>query len=226
MKLSNIILSSLIGSISLAIIAGSLQLRLTGELKSYNAPANVDTIGVAPFRNLVIHKAWNLTIMPGDEPGIVILGAADGMQPKIHYHTSGDTLHIDSIGKLPPGRGFWMSIHTPDGLGQIRGQHASFTLMDYNGDELAVNLDDSRFTMNAKGTSTIGRLQITGKNGSVFIANRVAFDTVTVDLLASQATINDEIDKLRGSIKHGSSLSAPRAADIQLQKDAGSSWRN
>lgn len=226
MKLSNIILLSLIGSVSVAIIAGSLQLRLTGELKSNYYNKDVDTIRVEPFRHLVIHKAWNVTIMAGEKPGIVIQSASGGVKPSIHYHTSGDTLHIDSVRLLPDVRGFWMSVHAPEGLTHISGTNASFGLMNYSGEALTVNLDDSRFSINASDTSRIGRLDIIETNGSAFEAHRVSFDTVAVDLVSSQATLDGEIDKLHGAIMNGSRLRAPGATDIQIRKDSGSTWQN
>lgn len=195
-------------------------------MKSNYHHKDVDTIRVEPFRHLVIHKAWNITIMPAGQPGIVVQSAAGGAKPRIHYRTSGDTLHIDSVRLLPDIRGFWMSVHAPEGLMHISGTNASFGLMNYSGASLNVNLDDSRFSINASETSRIGRLDITETNGSVFEAHRVTFDTVAVDLVSSQATLDGEIDKLLGEITNGSRLRAPGATDIQIRKDSGSTWQN
>lgn len=227
MKLSNIILISLVGSISVVIIVGALQLRLTGELKSAYFNKEVDTIHLAPFRHLVIRKVWNLTIMPGDQPAIVSHRASGETEPVIHYHASGDTLYIDSVKLRSSAKSFWLSLHVPQrGLGFIHATNAHLNMMDYMGDELSVNLEDSRLFLNTAGTSMIGQLLLTETRGSVFEAQRVNFETVTIDLHGSRAAISGDVARLRASMKNRSTLRAPRATDIQLRKDLESTWQN
>lgn len=223
MKTSNIILSSVIGSITLVIVCGFMQLRLTGETSSRYTEQVYADIKLSEFRYLVIKDAVNLTIRPADEVKLLIQNASGQDKPDVAYHESGDTLFIDRIKFGPEDRTLFVTIKTPvKTLEWIGAENAAFSITDFPIRYLNVDLAHSRMTIHAENPVNMGTLKITGENDSHIHAYQVMIDTIDLHLDQSEAMIQSKINKLKGAMMNNSSLNARDVDEFAFRKDSTS----
>jgi hypothetical protein len=226
MKTSNIILSTLIGSITLLIVTGAMQLRITGALKSPGAEQVYADTDLAPFKYLVIRKALNLSISPSDKAKITIYNAAGQGNPNVRYHQEGDTLFIDEIAFNTGDRTLFVVVTTPpQNVVSIRGKNSTFALKDFPAEMLRVELDESKLSVGGQNGLRVGTLKISGINNSEVYISEVRLDTLDLSLDHSEGNISGAITKLKGSMINHASLTARDVNDIEFKKDSTSILR-
>jgi hypothetical protein len=221
MKTSNIIFFSLVGSISAIIMAGAIQLRLTGttdntrntsERKLVDAP-------LKPFKYLVITETTNLQIKEGAQSGLVVTVGKNDPDAIVKHHQAGDTLFIDQLAFGEDGRSLTGTLTVnPATLKFIGATKSSFSIYDVTVDNLEVNLDESRFYADASKNMMLGNISVDAVN-SDFSASNVEMDTLNIRLDQSSAYFNNEINKVKAVLKNESSISAPNAGDMEIRKD-------
>ena len=226
MKISNIILLSLFGSISMIIIAGALQLRFTGTEKAHFWEETSEVLDLQPFRHLVIKKAWNINIQSSEELKLIISGAKDQEKPRIYFHQNGDTLFIDSIGLRPEHRTFGLTINTPtEDLQEVHALGSYFSIADFHGDSLKITLDKSNLNLRSVKNERIGSLDLIGVNQSSIGTHKVQFDAVKLSLDNSSARFG-HITELKGTISNKATVHTQRVNLIELKMDSTSRWLN
>lgn len=221
MKTSNIILSALIGSISLFIIVGAIDVRLS-ELKTSHEQA-FDEIPLSPFRHLVIRRSVNLTIRPSEESKIMVhRGQAEIMYEGI-YWLEGDTLFIDGSRPEPDAQILSILIQIPPGnLKSIMAENAAFSMSEFPTPQLTVSLANSRLRIYGASSGRIGSLHIKGTNDSDVTALDSSIDTLQLHLDKSNARIQSYVGVLSGAMTDHSSLYAREVSDFQFKKDSTS----
>ena len=226
MKTSNIILLSLVGSITVVIITIALQLRFTGTKKSDRIDVISSEIKLAPFKYLVVHTSSNFSIEASEEVGMVIRNGAGNPTPGVEYRQDGDTLFINRMQPNEGQRSFSFAVKTPvSNLVGIFAEDASFSLMDFDSESLVVDLRKSRMNMQSAKAVNAGNLTLRATEDSHVYTSNVRFDTVEFYLDDAEARLSDRINQLRGSIKNGASVFAPQAFDIQLKRDSTSRFQ-
>lgn len=132
MKTSNIIITSLVGSITLIILASFLQLRLTGAKKSQYAEQVYSAVDLAAFKYLLIRESLNVSIIPSHNTARLVIRNARGQEkPIVDYRQKGETLFIDRVKFGRNDRTLTVTIHVPDGeLQWIKASGAMFAIHD------------------------------------------------------------------------------------------------
>ena len=223
MKTSNTILITLIGSISLIIVAGAMQLRFTGIEKTKLAEQLFLSSDLTEFKYLVIRESVNLTVAHSDETKLMVWNAPGEEKPAVRYHFTGDTLIIDQIKFGSHARTLAVTINTPSqNIEWIDVENSEFSLKDFAVKSLAIKLSGSRLNLYAEKTLKAGKLKITGIGDSYIDAYNVQLDTLELHLDKSQARISVPIGKLKGAMVNNASLFIQDVADIEFRKDSSS----
>ncbi|MEX1238622.1 MAG: hypothetical protein WEB30_02865 [Cyclobacteriaceae bacterium] len=223
MKTSNIILATLLGSITFIIIAGAVQVRVTGSKLTAHTEQVLEAIDLRDFKYLVIQKSINLTIAPSEKSQLEIRSATGEKRPRVNYRQVGDTLFIDGIEFGPEGRSLVVILKAPlNNLELIKAEEANFALQDFPGATLDVDLNRTSFNLRSTDASTIGRLRISGVNHSSIWSSNLNVDTLTLYLDESSANIPGTIQQLKGSMANNATLSVGDIAQIDFRKDSSS----
>lgn len=222
MKTSNIILISLIGSISFVIVAGLLQLRLTGTTdgSSVYSERKIIDVPFTDFKYLVISETTNLQIIEGSQPGLAVSVGKDDPDPTVKHHQVGDTLFIDKLEFGNEGRTLTGTLKVnPATLKSITVTDSHFSIHDVGVNNLEVNLNNSHFYVHATAMTKFGNISINAADESDFSTNNIELDTVNVQLENSNAYFGAMVNRLNGVLKNSSTLSAPDAGEMEIRKD-------
>jgi hypothetical protein len=223
MKTSNIILTTLIGSITFVIVTAFLQVRLTGEKKGkFTEQVYLDE-DLPVFKYLVIKNAMNLQVMSAPQSKIIVTQGKGESNPRIKYHQQGDTLFIDEIGFGQDSWSLFVRLQTPsENLQLIHAYNSGFSISDFTSNSLRVMLDNSRLDIGDNDDSTIRSLDINGINNSSVDAHQGKLDTVLLNLDHSEARFSASIKKLKAAMANHSSLSSENVGDLEVKKDDSS----
>jgi hypothetical protein len=223
MKTSNIILTTLIGSITFVIISAFMQVRFAGEKKdAYTENVYLDE-HLRDFKYLIIKDAINLQVMSAQQSKITVTQGKGENDPRIKYHQKGDTLFIDEIGFGQHSRSLLVRLQTPsENLHLIQASNSGFSISDFNSNNLQVKLDHSRLDIGDHENSKIMSLDITGINNSSIDAHQGKLDTVLLYLDHSEARLSVSIRKLKAVMANHSSISRDNVGDLEVKKDDSS----
>lgn len=223
MKTSNIILSTLIGTITLVIISGALQLRLTGEKKLDYVDKVYSETSLSDFKYIIIKESTNLNIISSNESKLQVYFPPGEKKPQVLFHQQGDTLFIDHIRMGANDRSLFVNVKTPvENVLWIQAKNAAFSVSDFPAKALTIDLNNSRLSIHANSTLKMGTLNINAMENSQIDSHDVSIDTLTIHLDQSQARLPVSIHKLRGTMSHSSSLFANDVSDIEFKKDSSS----
>lgn len=222
MKTSNIILLTLIGSITFFLIAGMLQLRFTGKKRVY-AEVLLSSETLPEFSHLVIRRSVNLSIVPATHTRIVVKGGKTSATPDVKYHQRGDTLFIERIRMADNDWTLAVTIETPaENIRHISATDTRFALMNFAADSLLVDLKNSRLSIHGDRLMKVDYLKLSGSDDSNFYTSKIEIGRVDVYLERSQARMPGPIQTLRRSLHGNSTLFAPKVLDLGLTKDSSS----
>ncbi len=226
MKTSNMILITLIGTITLVIISGALQLRLTGERKLDYVDKVYSETSLSEFKYIIIKESVNLNIISSNESKLQVYFPPGEKKPQILFHQQGDSLFIDHIKMGADDRSLFVTVETPVGnvLG-IKAQNAAFSVSDFPAKALTIDLKNSRLSIHANSALKMGTLNINAVENSQIDSRNVHIDTLTIHLNQSQARLPVLIHKLRGTMSHNSSLFANDVSDMEFKKDSSSHFQ-
>ncbi|MEO5978066.1 MAG: hypothetical protein ABIS36_00085 [Chryseolinea sp.] len=228
MKTSNIILTSLFGSITFFFLAGFTDLRINGtrsgdQQTGASIEKEFSSTRLSPVKYVVINEATNLIIKSGSQTELVVKIGTEDKDPILQHHLSGDTLFIDKIAFGDNGITLTAELKlNPENLNWIKASHSAFSISNMRIDGLMVDLYSSRLSVNSNQNIKSGRLKINAANSSDFNTSNIEFDSVNVTLDHSAAFMDGAIHDVNAELRNESSLSVPQADNITSHKDKSS----
>jgi len=221
MKASNIILFSMIGSITLLIITGAMQIRFGDHAdKAGSEESNLQsqTIELSDFSYVVVNNFdLTLTLAPGSKSEFEI-GYEEGFEkPVFHYNMKGDTLVIDSLEWSDKHAMYHFKLVMPETVASIKARNAFLSIQDCDNDRLQLNLQNAR--VNLDENNRFHSLDISGNNRSSVNSYLHTLDSLTLDLDNSQMNVNGIVGKLKGSMQNHSELSIKEVNEFAFKKD-------
>lgn len=227
MKTGNIILFSILGSFSILIIAGALELRLFGKRNNGDTSFSSDMMketnaGLNPFHVLVIRESINVAIEKGDSLLLQVYRSKYDSPPLLKFHQSADTLFIDQIAFGENGNKLHAVIQLTDmqALKVIHAGHSTFSMRDIDVPTLTVKLNESRFYVTSE--LKIRNLTISAINSYVMYNSDIP-EKLEADLDHSEVNIQGSVSLLSGSIRNNSDLRLRDIHQITFSKDSTSS---
>lgn len=224
MKTSNIILGIIAGSFTFIILAGAIQLRLTGVTnetkRSIETEASAQTL--EPFRYLIVREATNFTVSPATRNRLTVFKGQDDPDPVIEYAQRGDTLFINRIAHGEKGRTLRVNLEVEAGvISYIGAMNSRFHVAGFPSERLAVDLRSARLYLSANDSLSISQLRLTASENSDFHMENQMIDTLDIQLDHSSATL-DEVNKVRAILRNESTLNLNDALDVEYRKDQSS----
>lgn len=222
MKASNILLTSLVGSITLTIMAIMADIRFSGTRGGYTEYDST-RINVPAFSHLVISDIER-SIPIESSPGYSItLRTIKGQQmPTLNYRTAGDTLYISQFENHDQA-GAYVVVQVPHGaLNDVSANNSEIILNNYSFTQLSVVLQRARLQLYPRDELHPQSLTISGSDQSKVNASSLSLDTLDINLNNSFATFNGTVQLLKGSMQNKSSLGVREINNFQFKKDASS----
>jgi sulfur transfer complex TusBCD TusB component (DsrH family) len=224
MKTSKIILTSLLSTIGLFILAVNAEIRVNGRLRNPVMEIEKNKIILPSFRVLYMTGCRNYEIVQNDSSYLQIMFPEDSIAPKINFLLKGDTLIIPESGSSLKNK--WVKVHTTESLKKIILINSTLKISHLNNGVLSLDADKSNisFIQDKSGNSYVRMLDILGKNHSdVFATLKV--DSVEVTLQNSKANLHLTAKKINGSLTDNSELYTHTSDIISLKKDNSSRIR-
>lgn len=221
MKTSNIILASLLGSITVTTMAMMIDIGFGGGSPEYTQYDQKD-IQLPPLRHLKVHNAPRSVSVEVSASGAIRLFTIKGNQmPSITYHMNGDTLVIDQFDNHDLV-GAYFTLQVPGNeLHDIYALNTEVVLNDYPFERMSLHLDDATVQVYPKIRENLIVLSVDGSNGShVNIGSHV--DTLSLKLNRSSIRIDDTIQVLQGTITNSSSVAVREVSNFDFTKDESS----
>ncbi len=228
MKTSNIIFSSIVGSLTLLIVTGALEFRFLGHKNEGHLKFSIDKIEAAKqnfdlpeFQYLVINDmpVWTNIIFGGKNEMELIL--QDKSEASIlNYHLKGDTLFIEGVNKEGPNV-LSVNLFLPQGqLKGINSNQSKVNINQYNNDSLTLVLIHA--TIDIHQPCVFGNLSIFGTDQSTVNVYSAQVDTLQLDLNNSTVRMQTIINKLQGQMSNHSELDLKDVSTLDFQKDNSS----
>ena len=226
MKTSNIILSSLIGSITLLCILGLISYKLTSTPRAQpileHENHQTHSIELRDFRYLEVKesKDFFIEIATGLDREIKIITRAGTEIPVVDYHISGDSLFIDNFHPNSNNSNWWVShltIYIPVGeLKGVKGKNAKLKFQNFTGTFPEIDADATQIIID--NSSGKGKLVCNLRNKSTLtINNRI--DTLYMHLDNSTLKIINPLVLIKGEMLNNATLNYKGAGEIVLKQD-------
>jgi hypothetical protein len=224
MKTSKIILIAMLSTIALLILAGAIDLRITGRMNDkFQVDYNVVKKTIPSFKVLCINDNERIELIQSDSSFIEVFFIKDLVAPEIKYSLVGDTLKFSD--QIPKKSFLLIKMHITGHLNRIIAKNSTMNLTHFNQANLTMDLDHSRMeTYQIKDKKrTFQLLNITAKNNSNIHASNIGIDTLKIDLQKSDAMIMCNLANICGNLSDFSKITLLQANQISLKKDASSS---
>lgn len=228
MKTSNIIFSSIIGSITLIILSGAIEWRFFGdknpnrfEISPDNIEAFKQNIDLPEFQYLVINDMpLSTNIILGGKNEIELILKNKSEASVLDYHIKGDTLFIEGVNE---NGSVLLSVNLFMTHGQLNGinsNQSGVNINQYNNDSLTLVLNHT--TIDIHQPCVIGSLSIFGTDQSTVNVYSAQVDTLKLDLNNSTVRMQTIINKLQGQMSNHSELDLRDVSDLDFKKDNSS----
>ena len=221
MKTSNIILTSLLGSITVTTMAMMIDIGFGGGSPEYTEYDQQD-ISLPAFNHLQVHDNSRSVIVEAASSRSIKLFTMKGHQiPSITYHMEGDTLVIDQF-ENHKQVGAYFTLQVPhNDLQGITARNTEIILNDYPFETMSLSLDNAKVQIYPQIRKNYIMLSVDGSNGShVNIASSV--DTLSLKLDRSSIVVDEPIKILRGTITNSSSVGVREVSNFDFTKDESS----
>jgi hypothetical protein len=220
MKTSKIIFTSLLVAIALVILAGFIEVRLTGNRKGIDLVVkkrNIPSFKVLCINNSDIHLSY------GDSSFLAVTSLKDSLLSQIEYKLSNDTLRISNI-RYSYSSNVRVEIHSSDSLQNILLVNSDLRIDHYGSKNLTLGIDKSNVFLNRdeKEQFTFHSLDIMAKNNSAVYSDAFKADNLKIFLEKSSANLDITALKLNGNLSDSSSIYTLQSDDISLKKDSTS----
>jgi hypothetical protein len=218
MKTSKIIFTSLLVAIALIILAGFIEVRLSGKRNGIDIVVNKQAL--PEFKVLCLNNS-EFHLSYGDSAYFAITSDKDSLLTQIDYIISDDTLKISNI-RFSNDSYIRVKIHSSDSLKKILLVDSDLTIDEYGSKNLTILTDSSRVSLNRKEQFTFHSLDITAKNHSNIYSNEIKTDILNISLQKSEANLDITALKLYGDLSDSSTFNTHQAEEISLKKDTTS----
>jgi hypothetical protein len=219
MKASNILLVSLIGSITLTILTIITDIRFSGTFHKYTE-YDEKNLDVPTFTHLIIDDVQReVFIEAADSYALTLVTMKGEQMPSVTYQVQGDTLYVNHFENHELGAAR-LVVRAPEGaLKRISGKNAEINLSKYPFERLSIYLDNSRVNIYPGAERHASLLQITGLNESRLNSDMLQADTLDIQLSKSFITFQGTVQLLQGSMEHESILGVREVNTFEFRKD-------
>lgn len=217
MKTSKIIFTSLLVAIALVILAGFMEVRITGNRNGIDLVVKKQVI--PSFKVLYINNS-DILLSYGDSSLFEVTLHKDSLLPKIEYKLSNDTLRISNI-RFSNNSNVRVKIQSSDSLKNILVVNSDLRIDHYGSKNLTLGIDKSSVSLNRdeKEQFTFYSLDIMAKNHSAIYSGAFKADNLNIFLEKSEATLEITALKLIGNLSDSSTIYTRQSEEISVKKD-------
>ena len=221
MKTSNILMTTLLGSMLLFILISATDMRLFGVHKSdRHTLYDSKTKDLPDFSVLAIENMRGVHIIPSGENRIKLFHWNEDVYSSLYYDLKGDTLFIL---KSPLQKFTGYEIHVDSSFNSLISNNSLFILSGFYSGNIKVSMDNSElnnFSPESSSQSHFEKLEITATNNSAIYYNTSVADTVDIQLSGSRAQFFQSTTTITAVLEN-SELTIPRNfSGFQLEKDS------
>lgn len=221
MKTSNILLTSLLGSITVTTLAMMMDIGYGDGDPEYTQYDKQD-ISLPAFSHIQVRDNHRSVIVKSGSPGAIQLFTMKGNQmPSVTYHLQGDTLVIEQF-EDHKQVGAYFTLQVPKNeLQGISAVNTEVILNDYQFETMSLSLNKAKVQIYPGDRNNLARLSVHGINHS-HVNVSTTIDTLSLNLDQSSIVVDDAIDVLRGSMENSSSLGVRKVGLFEFRKDESS----
>jgi hypothetical protein len=219
MKKSNIIVVSLIASITLLITMGMMEVRLKGTTnpRTYaERYAEIKHVPIPEFHHVVVADCRNVSLSIGNEFSIGMT-EQPGRVASRTYVVKNDTLYIEGL----PNADQPDIVHVvaPSQVYRsVRALHSQVTMSNLALDRFVLYADESQVSINTE--QTINSIVVEGRQDSkVHFYQSGVINTLDLNLDHSELYSPGGLGKLKGSIRNQSRVQLNNADEVVFNKD-------
>jgi len=221
MKTSNIIVVSLIASITLLITMGMMEFRIKGVPRGSVAhkPLRTKQTSLPEFHFVVVQDCRNVLLDISEGFNLEVADLPDSVN-KLSCQVQNDTLYIKGL--LHPEQGDFVTVKAPaQQIKMVRALNSQIIVTNFPLDQFAIRLDGSTASLNAQ--QAINTLIIEGVNNSrIDVQSSSMTHTLDLTLEHSEIYTFGALGKLKGSIKDQSRAQLKEVAELTFTKDGTS----
>lgn len=234
MKMSNIILASVICSITLmftiVIVENSGKSAHAGTTMKTEVvpPADIilDKVELPAFKYLVIKNvSGGASIQPSDRYSIEYV-VNKGHKADSSYHVDGDTLIIENLKNESGYMSLTVTMPVKSDV-DLKAIESHISILDLTPEKMTLNLDKSQISILMPGINhpvAAKELVVKGVNNSEVIVSSVLFQTADLTLDRSNITFHEPINTLKGSAANYSVLFVKGATELSFKRDSTSTF--
>lgn len=223
MKTSSKILTGLLSTIFIVIVAIFVDIRVFGKHKSerYFVETRKEKYQLEDFTHLYVDEFKSLKIVYSDKNYIEAVILYDSINVNINYSIHHDTLKING-NSLPSFSSFTLYTNSP--IESISVMKSNLRISGFSQDNIYMKIVDggiSNFGNSEKAISYFKHAEISELNSKINFYN-TRIDTLELDMENSNAQFNEDIGNVNASIKSNSKLHLKNAERLDLEKDKDS----
>lgn len=222
MKTSKIIFISLLGTISVFILAGAIDVRLNGHPHHFTEN-KTSRITLPVFSNICIENSRNLNVIHSDSTYLELIWQKSAEETDVDRTLSGDTLRLNGISKSVEGL-LQANLYVSGPVNSVILRNSHIVMNQINSSALSIRMNGSKAWLNDKpnGELSYHRLDIRATGGSYVNTGDFKADSVNLTLQNSMADLHIMAGSLNGVLSEGSTITTRQADDIKLKKDSTS----
>ena len=218
MKTSNIIVISLIASVTLIITTGMVEFRIKGVHRGVVADKWLEFTpkAVPAFHFITIQDCSNVTLVASDAFVLNLVEPKEGVT-RLSYEVKHDTLYVKGAPDLD--RGDPVSINAPaHQVRSVQALHSRVTVTSTSLDQFVIRADESSVSMDTH--LAINTLIVEGVNNSrIDFFQTNVIQTLELNLDHSEMHTNSPLEKLKGSIRNHSTAQVNNVGELTFTKD-------
>jgi hypothetical protein len=221
MKTSNIIVVSLIASITLFITTGMIQVRMKGVPRGSIIPERLEIkqVPVPEFHFVVVKDCDNISLEASDAFSIGMADKPAGVA-RPTYQVKHDTLYVTGFPDNEESR--IVNIKAPSQqVKMVRAFNSWIIVNNISSDHFVIHTDSAKVSIDTE--QTINALTIEGKNNSrIEFFKPSTINTLDLDLDHTEIYTSCTLGKLKGSIRNQSKVQLNNADEFAFTKDGSS----
>lgn len=222
MKTSSKILTALLSTILIVIIAFLLDIRVFGEHRSLRADTSkTEEILIGDFKHVRVDHFNSLKVAQSDRNYIQYVIFNDTTIVNIEYAIENDTLKINGE-SLPPFASY--TLFTNSAIESIDVTKSQINISGLKQDNIHLHLSDSRIESSGNSENNFSHFKnamITQKDSKLYFHN-IKVDTVEMAMENSNAQFGKDINSLKASVDSLSRLDLNHVSKLDLIRDRNS----
>ncbi|OHX67304.1 hypothetical protein [Flammeovirga pacifica] len=222
MKKSNILLISILSSVTLFIISGAIVSVAKGKPEVNN---NSFSISTPTFNHVLMNKTnYSVNAKTGEKYELVVWLEKGEEKINLPFITKGDTLILSPISEELSSKIRFVEMTIPAEEMEFELKDAQIDFNNYSNKELKIKLDQSSVNMYSYNDNYISKLDISIKNKSDFYSN-TSLDHLNLSITNSSFTNQASIKEVIGEASDSSKVYIESPGLTNLKKDASSKVR-